>query len=45
MRIVGRVTKVGDDLRKEIGGRLDPDDKEAKARLKDHYQEQFFQDD
>jgi hypothetical protein len=30
-----------DDLRKENGGRLDLDDKEAKARLKDHYQEQF----
>ena len=30
-----------DDLRKEIRGRLDLNDKEAKARLKDHYQEQF----
>lgn len=29
------------DLRKEIGGKLDLDDKEAKARLKDHYQKQF----
>jgi hypothetical protein len=30
-----------DDLRNEIGGRLDLDDKETKARLKDHYQKQF----
>jgi len=29
------------DLRKEIGGKLDLDDKDAKARSKDHYQKQF----
>jgi hypothetical protein len=29
------------DLRKEIGGKLDLDDKDAKTRLKDHYQKQF----
>ena len=30
-----------DDLRKEIGGRLNPDDGQVKARMKDHYQQQF----
>jgi hypothetical protein len=30
-----------DDLRKEIGGRLNPDDEQVKARMKDHYQQQF----
>jgi thiamine biosynthesis protein ThiC len=30
-----------DDLRKEIGGRLNPDDEHTKARMKDHYQHQF----
>lgn len=34
-----------DDLRKEIGGRLDPDDKEAEARLKDSLSRAVFQDD
>ncbi len=30
-----------DDLRKEIGGRLDPDDKQTKSRMREHYQKQF----
>jgi hypothetical protein len=30
-----------DDLRKEIGGRLDPDDKQTKSRIREHYQKQF----
>lgn len=30
-----------DDLRMEIGGRLNPDDKQVKAKMKDHYQQQF----
>ena len=30
-----------DDLRKEIGGRLDPDDKQTKSKMREHYQKQF----
>ena len=30
-----------DDLRKEIGGRLNPEDEQVKARMKNHYQHQF----
>ena len=30
-----------DDLRKEIGARLNPEDEQVKARMKDHYQQQF----
>ena len=30
-----------DDLRKEVGGRLDLDDKQTKSRMREHYQKQF----
>ena len=30
-----------DDLRKEIGGRLNTDDAQVKVRMKDHYNKQF----
>jgi hypothetical protein len=32
-----------DELRKQIGGRLDPSDKEVKVKMRDHYQKQFIQ--